>query len=80
MVEISCGFLTFNQLNVQIMEREFQSVVTSELFGATREQTVKRCAVILLSHNLERCAASLLRMPLDKAYAKVLLMTSSRFA
>lgn len=62
------------------MEREFQSVVTSELFGATREQTVKRCAAILMAHRLEKCAAALLRMPLNKAYAKVLLMTSPKFA
>lgn len=62
------------------MEREFQSAVTNELFGATREQTVKRCAAILMAHRLEKCAAALLRIPLNKAYAKVLLMTSSRFA
>lgn len=62
------------------MEREFQSVVTSELFGATREQTVERCAAILSAHNLEKCAAALLRMPLDKAYAKVLMMSSPKFA
>lgn len=73
-MSVHAALSLFNQINVQIMQKEIKLAFTNELFGASMASVVKSCCDILRKHHCVRLADAMMRMPVKKAYDRLKYM------